>query len=67
MRGAIILPYIPLISLPPASFTICPNLSDFHGRNAILSGISWLWPDGKALDTVLSGEKRLWPDGSANR
>lgn len=35
MRGAIILPYIPLISLPPASFTICPNLSDFHGRNAI--------------------------------
>ena len=33
----------PLIFLPPASFTICPNLSDFHGRTAIPSGISWLW------------------------
>ena len=33
----------PLISLPPASFTICPNLSDFHGRNAIPSGEKGVW------------------------
>lgn len=65
MRGAIILPPVPLISLPPASFTICPNLSDFHGRNAIPSGISWLWPEQRHFDIVSSGERAVWPDGKA--
>lgn len=51
MRGAIILPYIPLISLPPASFTICPNLSDFHGRS--------LRCRSPAKDTPRTGTKNI--------
>lgn len=65
MRGAIILPYIPLISLPPASFTICPNLSDPYGRNAIPSGERAVWPEERHFDTVSSGERTVWPDGNA--
>lgn len=59
MRGAIILPYIPLISLPPASFTICPNLSDSYGRNAIPSGERAVWPDGNALGGFRSQKTRI--------